>query len=591
MDSGFPNGGGGGRDWALVRRRCAATARRLFEEFDSRRRGVLLDVAREFYPIGVAGLAKGVEELADECPYDGDHRLLSIRPLDYVRKGAAGFHGNLTSPARRWFRLRLPSFLRDGGKDNHETTAMLDRLTAAVEWAFQRGNVYPALYKLYEHCLCFGFGCMVVARDEARIVKARTLRVGTYALGTGPDGQVCRVARRFAWTAEQILREFGDAGVPEQVREAARRGDGRRRFTVVNLIEPNATGDLAAYDPVARALALDGRMVYRSVYWLECGRDGDPQSGVVAAAGFSVKPIVAPRLDWELGDTYGRGRGMDGLDVARGLQSFQFDIYKVSQNKAQPAVIASSEFKDEGLKLGRGAVNYARFGESRAALVVPALAQMPDTAETRADRQDAERELADLFFNTAFATIDALKNNAGVKTATEIDALVRENMERLNPVVTNFDHELLDPLVSVVAKYTLQAGVCPLSDADLALLGEVNIEYVSQIHLAARQSQMSAVSGWAQFVGSLAGAKPRALDLVDEDGMAREYAEMLGVPACCVAGEDRIEEIRRERDEQEKQEDQMRQMKAIGDAARIGSMPTDRGHAGGILMRGLGGMQ
>jgi len=457
-----------------------------------------------------------------------------------------------------------------------------------VEWTFQRGNVYPALYKLYEHCLVFGFACMIVARDKERIVKARTLRVGTYAMGVGEDGQVCRVARRFSWTAEQIIREFGDDGCPDNVREAARKCDRKRRWTVYNLIEPNAVGDFKAYDKVAQSLRLDDTMVYRSVYWLHGGNDADPQCGVLSISGFTIKPIIAPRLDYELGDTYGRGRGIDGLDVARGLQSFQYDIYKVSQNRAQPAVIASSEFKDEGLKLGRGAVNYARFGESRNALVMPALAQQPDTTETRVDRQDAEAELADLFFNTAFATIDALKNNTGVKTATEVDALIRENMERLNPVVTNFDHELLDPLVSVVTKYAIQAGICPLEEGDVDTLGAVNIEYVSQIHLAAKRSQMSAIMSWVQSVVGLAQAKPRVLDQIDEDGMAAEYAEMLGVPATCIADEEAVAAVRQALAKQAQMAQEMEQMKAMGAAAKIGSMPTDGDHAGGLLMRGLG---
>ena len=49
-----------------------------------------------------------------------------------------------------------------------------------------------------------------------------------------------------------------------------------------------------------RVLALDDTMVYRSVYWIEGARDDDPRGGVLDASGFTVKPIVAPRLDREL---------------------------------------------------------------------------------------------------------------------------------------------------------------------------------------------------------------------------------------------------------------------------------------------------
>ena len=579
-------------DWTFVRTRSAEVARRLFDDFDQKRRGLLTEVAREFCPLAVPGLARSVEELADETPYDEGHRMLTTKPMDCLRKGAAGFHGNLTSPARRWFRLRMPSFgAATRGEEQGagtETDRALERLTDAVEWTFHRGGVYPQLYKLYEHALCFGFGCMLVTGDPRRVVKARTLRVGTYAMGVDEDGLVCRVARKFSWTAEQIMREFTSASVPERVKEAADRGDSKRRWTVWNLVEPNGCGDLRAYDRVAREIGLSDDMVYRSVYWLEEARSDDPSGGVLGCSGFTVKPIVAPRMDAELGDVYGRGRGMDGLDLARGVQSFEYDILKISGQRAQPAVVASSEFKDAGLKLGRGQVNYCRFGEQRGAMVYPALAQAPDSTSTRQDRIDAENELADLFFNTAFATIDALKNNSGVKTATEVDALVRENMERLNPVVTNLDHELLDPLVTVVTHYALQAGVCPMEDADVDALGAVDVEYVSQIHLASRQTQMGGVTSWIQFVGGLSQMKPAVGDLLDEDGAARAYAEMLGVPAPCVATRKMVEQRRAERAQMQKMQMENAQLQQLGAAAKLGAMPTDEGHAGGLLARGLG---
>lgn len=577
------------RNYGFIRRHCACVAKELFDDFDSKRRGVLLDVAREFYPLGVAGLTKNVEELSDECAHDEGHRLLTTVPVDVLRKGAAGFHGNLTSPARRWFRLQMPSFSRMGEIDSQAQDAALDRLTSAVEWAMQRGNVYSSLYKLYEHVLCFGFGCVLVTGDAERVVKARTLRIGTYAMGVGEDGSVSRVARRFSWTAEQIVNTFGDSGCHEAIRTAAEKSDRRRRWTVCNLIEPNACGDLKHYDRVSQELDLDDSMCYRSVYWLEKGNDECPQSGILEISGFTIKPIIAPRLDYELGDTYGRGRGMDGLDLARGVQSFEYDVLKISGNRAQPAVVASTEFKDEGLKLGRGAVNYAKFGESRNALVVPALANQPDSQDTRLSLQEAKNELADLFFNTAFATIDALKNNAGVKTATEIDALVRENMERLNPVVTNFDKELLDPLVSVVTKYTLQAGIVPLTDADIATMGNVNIEYVSQIHVAAKQSQMGALQSWVAFVGQVAQAKPEILDKMDADGIADKYAEMLGVPADCRTSGENVRNIRAARQAQADQAQKMQMLEQMGGAVKdIGSTPVDDEHLSGKLMKGLG---
>lgn len=573
-------------DFSFVRKHCASVAKQRFEEFD-RRKATWAEVCREFYPLGVAGLTKNIEQLADECYTDEDHRLLTMRPPECVRKGAAGFHANLTSPLRQWFRFRIPAFLTENGETTHDQRMALDRLTKATMWVFTRAAVYASLYKIYEHLLTVGFGCMIISSDARRIIRAQTLRLGTYALGIGADHTVNQVVRRFSWNAQQIVEEFGEAGVTETILEAKRKGNTTRRWTIYNLIEPNAVGDERAYDPVAKKIGLDDSMIYRSVYWLANGKDGDPQDGVLRITGFTVRPIVAPRFDYEIGDTYGRGPGLDGLDLARGTQTFRGDCLRVSGNRAQPAVYAAADFEEEGLKLGRGAVNYVRFGEQRGAMVAPVFPNPPDAESTRNDFTESVVELRDLFFNSAFATIDALKNQKGVKTATEVEALVRENMERLGAVITNLDKELLDPLVGIVAQYTVKSGIAPLSDEDAALFGDqLNIEYVSQIHLAQKQSQIGSVRMLTEYVGALAEIKPDAVDHVSTHGLVTEFADMVGAPEVCMATDNDIAAAKNARQEaqaaQMEAERQAAQAKALKD---VGSIPVTDDTAAGQLLK------
>ena len=568
-----------GRNWANVRRRAAKTAKRLFEDFDGKRRQILTDVCREFYPLGVAGLVKTTEDVADECWYDEEHRLLTCQPLVAVRNGACGFKSHLTPNAGGWFKFKPVGADGDAAVDGEA----MDRLTTAVERAFDRSRAYDSLYKLYEHLLVAGFGCLLVTRHPRDVVRVRTLRLGTYAMGVDGEGDVVRVARRFSWTADQILGSFGADGAPERVRDAARKGDLQTRWTVWNLVEPNATGDMRAYDETARELALDDSMVYRSVYWIEGARDDDPQGGVLDASGFTVKPIVAPRLDRELGDVYGRGRGIDALCAARGAQSFQYDILGVSGIRGKPPLVVSSEFKDDGFRAGRGGINYVRFGEQRGALAYPVFAQLPDTEDLRVNRQDAEQQISELFFNSSFATIDALKNNPGVKTATEVDNLVRENMERLAPIVMNLERELLDPLVTAVARYAVAAGFAPLTGEDVAAISDVEVEYVSRLHMAAHARRVSDIDAWTARLGQLAALKPEVLDKVDADKVADEYAEMLGVPASVRAKDEDVAAVRQERERQAQKQQQAAAMQQMGELAKLGSVPTDKEHLGGML--------
>jgi len=569
-------------DFSLIAKHCRHVEGKLFDVFDKRKQ-LLLDVAREFYPAAIPGLSKGVDEMADGYVHDDDHRMLTTVPMDCMKRGAAGFHGNLTSPTTPWFRFKLPDFMVPNGETTHEQRKLLDDITQATRWTFSRSNAYPMLNRLYKQLLTFGFGCMVVVADKTRIARVTTLRIGTYALGVGDDGQVDKCVRRFAWTAAQILANFGRELVPKYIIDAEK--DPVKRFEVCNLIEPNATGDDRKHDPIARELAMSSDVVYRSLFWLK-GGTGHKNDGFLRAIGFSVKPIVAPRMECEDGDVYGLGPGIDALDLARGCQSFKYDELNIVGRQSEPPVVATDELKDEGLRLYRGAVNYARFGEQRAAAVAPVFPNPPGPEGAREERADAAQEISRLFFNDAFSVIDAVRRGeTGRMTATEVEAHVREAMQRLAPVATLFDTELLDPLVSIMAKYTVAAMPQPLTPDESSQLRDVDVEYVSAIHLAQKQSTIAGIQQVFDVAAAMnKGGKPNALYRVDEDKMVVKLAELIGCPESCLKSDEEVAAAKQAQQKAMAEQEQIAKTQVAVDAAKnLGSIPLDKDHAGSVL--------
>ena len=570
-----------------IKKHCTSVEQKLFSAFE-KRKGHLLDIAKEIYPIGRAGLERGVEELADGFIYDDDHRMLTTGPMNALRQGAAGFHGNLTSPATHWFRFRLPSFMVKDGELTHEQKVLLDSITEATEWTFARANAYKSLHKIYEHVLTFGFGCMLVSADKERICRCETLRVGTYALGIGTDGMVDTCVRRLSWTADQIIREFGKESVPQYILDG--KDDPIKRYEIVNLIEPNAVGDAKANDEIAQDIEMDDNTIYRSIFWLKGASSGTKNEGILRVIGFSIRPIVAPRLECEIGDIYGRGRGDDALDLARGCQSFKFDELNIVGRQSEPAILADAELKDEGLKMYRGAVNYTRFGEQRGSMAMPIIPNPPSPKDAMAERMDAMQEIAKLFFNDAFSVIDAVKNGqSGKMTATEVEVHVRDAMQRLAPVATIFDTELLDPLVSIIAKYTIPAMPTPLTEEQVKLLSTVNVEYVSTIHLAQRQSSISGMVQVLQYGESLAKmGKPEVLYRIDGDRTFCRLAELIGFPENCLSTDEKVQESMSAANKAAAQQAQLEQMQIQARAQKdLASAPVDDGHAGGMIAKSI----
>lgn len=569
-------------DYEAVRKHAAKQLDALFDHLD-RNRSLYADVNREFYPLGVAGWTKDAEDIADSELYDEEHRMLTTMPLVCHGKGSAGFNANLTPPASPWFRLKSSATTEDMASHSRKTA--LDKVTEAAREVMSRSNTYKSLAKLYDHLLVNGFGCMLVTRDEKYTVNVRTLRPGTYALGIGSDGMVNRCVRRFAWTAEQIIDSFGEAGVPERIRNQY--GNVKRFYTVYNLVEPHAKN---RNDKLAAKTGLDEDFEYRSIYWLKDAGANDPQSGILEISGFAIKPIIAPRFDYELGDTYGTSPCIKALSLARGAQTFRYDSLNISGLRGNPPLVVSAEFKDEGFDAGRGGINYARYGDQNRSMALPVFAQPPDAEDARKSLAEVVDEMKTLLFVTAFQTIDSLKMNRGVKTATEVDALVRENMEALGPVVMNLDRELLDPLVSAVVHYVLASGSLDLGmDGEAALEGG-EIEYVSQIHIAARQSTIATLKDNAQLILNLSQAYPKARHRLDVDGTINKYAELTGCPEAIFAKEADVEAARAA---DEKAAAQAQQLQAIETgakaAAAAGGMPIDEQHAGSRLMEALSG--
>ena len=598
------------RDFNKVREHVAKTAKRMFATFEKRREA-LLDTCYEFYPLGVPGLKLGVEELADGFEFDEDHRMLTLMPLQMLRKSAAGFNSNLTSPARSWFELQLPDNMANG-EASHEQLKALDALKQAAEKTLSGSNAYTQIYKLYEHLLCVGFGCMLISEDSEQVIHCQTLRIGTYALDVDEKGRVCRVARRFAWTPQHILEEFGEEWTPDDIKEQCKKG-ATRRIEVWNLIEPNPQGFSRHFDPLEKdgANVVEETFAFRSFYVLRGGggrADRSDKHGVLRVTGYAHNPIIAPRLDYENGDVYGIGRCMELIYNARGAQTFKADELRISGMRAEPPVVAGSEFRDN-IKLGRGGVNITETGDQRTGMVTSIFQQLPDGQDARQCLEESKNEIMEALYVDAFAVIDSQKNNPGVKTATEIEYLKSENLGKLGSIAVNLNLEMLDPLVRTVTEYAFDAKVQPLTDEDMATLldgsvvdkesgkvlstdgaviNAVKIEYVSQIALAQKAGALTSVQSYIAFCGNLAAINPNAADNpvenIDRDKTARMYGRMLGVPEEVNRDPKEVEAARAAAAEALAQQAQAQQMAQTIDAAdKIGSIPVDDAHAGGIV--------
>ena len=570
---------------AKIVQNCERQRSRLWREFE-RVRPRLTKIARYVYPNALAGLVEDIKNLGVPDDYEDDDidRFTNV-PFDAFRIAYSGFYTNLTNPASSWFRLGAPEFNRNEEEKDFYAREY-EKVTETTRWLMGWCGSYRALHLVYKHLIAFGFAAMLLENDEDRIVRCQCLRMGTYALGIDRKGKVDRVLRHFAFTAEQMAEEFGAENLPYNIKEAAKRGDAEARFEVWNIVEPHRklAGVRAPY-------TLDyGKFVYRSVYW-SAEANGNGQNGLLAVRGYMVKPVVAPRLTFEIGDIYGRGCGADVLGHCRALQKMAESQLDLADQMAHPSIMAPASMADDGLRLGAWAVNYYQDGLQPNA-VYRTIGNPPAGELTANEQARLEHEIRKAFFNSEFETINALQDQSaagglargGSMTATEVKARVNEKMEQLAGIATTLNDELLDPFVTAMAAFAMMSGIV---DANLPEgAGDLlpwDIRYESAIHAAVNAQPINAAINSMATAGQFASMTQDAglFDNFDSDAMVRDIHRKMGAPQRYLMPVKERDAIREQRAQAQQQAQQMQadaiQAKTIKDLASASVSPETLG--------------
>ena len=514
-------------------------------------------VARAIYPLAVQGLEKNVDDLHSSGMYQdedtGYHLSLAARRAFNI--GTSGFFINFFSPARRnWSFIAKPERFASGGDPDEKVAKDLDALTEASRYVLYHAKGYREINVAIKHLFGFGYCCILCRpeTEEERLTRGRnvfmqTLRLGTYAMGVDAYGEVNRVVRHLAYSAEQLIQMYGKDDVPEQVRIAYERGDSRM-FRMWTLIEPHEKPLFDHADK--RRFVLDyEKFAYRSISWLDL-KQGENE-GVLEVAGYTRKPFVAARMEFELGDVYGRGKGIDTIGLVDALQTICEDCLDISGQQAQPAMVAPESLRDNGgLRLGRGDTNYVADND-QANAVVRALREPASSAESREEGSRLEREIKDNCYNNEFASINMDDENNPVRTATEIEYRKRQSLEQLSGAATTLEDELMGPIATIMRDYAVELGIVELEDP--TIISKLNVKFESAVHKAMNAPDVNSRNEGIMFALQLAkyqlenGQQNTVLDNFDLDAVMRAHYRNLGAPEKDLAPLETRSRVRAER--------------------------------------------
>lgn len=460
-------------------------------------------------------------------------KIINGSANDALRIIAAGMQGGLTSPSRPWFSLTLAD---EDLMEIESVRNWLHNVRNSMLAVYARSNFYGSLHGMYKELAAFGTAVMLIEEDFETVIRARPMTIGEFFLSLNSKYRPDTLYRQFSMTARQMIEDFGEDNVSDQVKSAMEADKGETRFEVIHCIYPNAEVNTSKDDYRGKAFA--------SVYF-EFKNVGD---NFLKRSGYDSIPFVAPRWDITGVDVYGNSPGMEALGDVKMLQKMEEKKLKALDKMVDPPMNAPTELKKKGGTIVAGGVNYIDVAQGQQGFT-PAYQVTPNTRDTAFEIDRVELRIRRFFFNDLFLSVLATDKKM---TATEVSHRYEEKMLMLGPVLERLQAELLDPMIERTFEIMTKFNLLPPPPKEIAGR-EIEVKYISLLAQAQKMVGITGIEQTSMFVGTLAGVNPEVVDKLDFDEAVDQYADMVGVPPKIIRSDDKVLKMREQRAAQQAQ--------------------------------------
>lgn len=473
-----------------------------------------------------------------------------------LRTLAAGMAAGLTSPSHPWFRLTTddPELAEHAG-----VREWLDQVEAVAYRAFGVSNFYQSMHAAYSELGGFG-QCPVYQQDDFKTLTTfRPLTAGEYWIANGADGKVDTLYQEADMTVIQIVSRFGLANCSQTVRQMHDRGDYQQWVTVRMAIEPKG--------PATATETRGVRAPFFCAYW----EAGGLKDQLLALEPHDEQPFACPRWERCLPDVYGWAPAYDALGDVLELQLASKRITQAIDKMVHPPMQGPPVFQD-GINTAPGTYNpvAAEAGRKIEPLYEPGAFRVQEAMMHVAS---LERDIREAFYVDLFQMFAALEGRQPL-TAREIDERSAEKLLMLGPVLTNLDHELLNPvidrlfnrIVKVSTSMWPDAGIVPPPPGELQG-HELKVEYMSSLAQAQRVTRAAPIYRLIETTAQLATFDPRAIVKLDSRQALDEIGQLVGAPAKVLRPDEVVEAMDQAEAQRAEQERAQAMLGGAADAA------------------------
>jgi hypothetical protein len=445
---------------------------------------------------------------------------------------AAGFQGNMTNPATKWFNLRLQD--PELNRVNEIKTWLADSENKILD-VLNSSNFNEQMHEAYIDLGSVGTSVILEEEDIKDIVRFTAVFIEEVVIDEDAQGRIDTVYRKFQISAKAAFDLWGErAG--DKTKELMKDDKWDEKVSFIHCVQKREV-----FNPnSSRSVDLPWESIHVEV---------DSRS-VVGEGGFQEFPYMVTRFNKVAGDMYGYSPGVILLPDIKMVNAMAKTLIKAAQKIVDPPLIMPHDGFLLPLKTTPGGLNYKLTGNSTDK--IEPLETKGNIPIGRDMINDYRLAINNGYFTDLFLLLADRKN----MTATEVQERVAERMVMLGPVIGRLQSEMLDPIITRTFGILLRQGVL-LPPPDVLQGRDLVVEYVSPLALAQRREAVTSVSSLLQLAGGVAQFIPEVIDKIDGDKVIDEASEIFGVSPELIRDARQVAQIREQRAQQQQEQAQL----------------------------------
>lgn len=457
----------------------------------------------------------------------------------------SGVYSAMTNPMNEWVKMNVSDAEL---KEDFEVKEYLK--VASSRFLNSLKSSVSAFYaEIFSFNLDFGvlgnavFHSQIVEKDERFI--DRTISIFNVVWGVDEYGQPDDIYNRFYRTCDQLIAEFGEENLAEEVTAKKGKDD---EFEIIQAVVKNPNIDEKA-------------LGYKNKKFLSVIID-KAHKVEITRQGFRVKPLIIARMYTLSGKPYGMGIGAKAMSAARANNVMQQDVLDANEQALNGSYLVRDEDAAKALENYAGGITIGGMSPSGQPNVQKLDNGVQGLQITREMQKDIKEEISRFF---KFSSM-SLSGRTGL-SVDEYYGEEKKNLERVVPLLSRYNLEFLN--VFLRGRFDALEAAGQMPEKPKALLDK-DIDFTfdgpfwSALKAAVGRIVMEGLQN-AEIIGQM---EPSVKDKIDYDAALDIVMDSIGMPAHVMRAPEVVDQIREMKAKRAAQEQALMQADVAAGAAQ-----------------------